>query len=175
MLNDSTLTPEQSSIYLDHPQHRIPLEPFMKAIIIVVEDEGLIAFDLKMRLEQVGYIVAAIADNAIDALVSVERFQPSLVLMDIRLRGPVDGIETADQIRQRFHVPFMFVTAHADRETLDRARITEPCGYIVKPFHSVDLRALIEMALWKHQMEQERRRAAIASRARQFASVRKPD
>ncbi|HWF08001.1 MAG TPA: response regulator [Bryobacteraceae bacterium] len=125
--------------------------------ILIVEDEGLIALDLRKKLEQVGYTVPAVADNATDAILAVERFQPSLVLMDIRIRGPQDGIETAGQIRQRFQVPVMFVTAHADKDTLDRARITEPFGYIVKPFHSVDFRAMIEMALWKHKMEQKLR------------------
>lgn len=149
-----------------------PCKPPMTTNIIVVEDEGLIALDLKLRLERVGYTVAAIADNAADALEGVERLQPSLVLMDIRLRGSEDGIETADQIRWRFHVPVIFVTAHAGREILDRAKITEPCGYIVKPFHSVDFRAQIEMALWKHQMEEKRRCAAVSSRARRFASIR---
>jgi len=125
--------------------------------ILIVEDEGLIALDLKKKLEQAGYTVPAIADNAAAALLNVESLEPSLVLMDIRLRGPQDGIDTADQIRRRFHVPVIFVTAHADRETLDRARVTEPFGYIVKPFHSVDFRAQIEMALWKHKMEQKLR------------------
>jgi hypothetical protein len=127
------------------------------ASILIVEDEGLIALDLRKKLEQVGYIVPAIADNATDALNAVERYDPSLVLMDIRIRGPQDGIETAGMIRQRFQTPVMFVTAHADRDTLERARITEPFGYIVKPFHSVDFRAMIEMALWKHKMEQKLR------------------
>jgi PAS domain S-box-containing protein len=125
--------------------------------ILIVEDEGLIAIDLKKKLEQVGYSVPMIVDNATDALLSVESLKPDLVLMDIRLRGPEDGIETADRIRRGFHVPVMFVTAHADRETLDRAKIAEPFGYIVKPFHSVDFRAQIEMALWKHAMEQKLR------------------
>jgi two-component system cell cycle sensor histidine kinase/response regulator CckA len=131
-------------------------EPRMTNIIIV-EDEGLIALDLKKKLQQVGYTVPLIADNATEALLGVELLRPSLVLMDIRLRGAQDGIETADQIRRRFHVPVMFVTAHADLATLDRARIAEPFGYIVKPFHSVDFRAQIEMALWKHKMEQKLR------------------
>lgn len=125
--------------------------------IVVVEDEGLVAQDLKRRLEQVGYNVPLIADTGVGALLGVEHLRPQLVLMDIRLRGPQDGIETADQIRRRFHVPVMYVTAHADKETLERARITEPFGYIVKPFHNVDFRAQIEMALWKHQMEQKLR------------------
>jgi PAS domain S-box-containing protein len=129
----------------------------MNASIIIVEDEGLIAMDLRQKLEQLGYSVPLIADTAIGALLGVERLRPSLVLMDIRLRGPQDGIETADRIRRQFHVPVLYVTAHADRETLDRAGITEPFGYIVKPFHNVDFRAQIEMALWKHRMEQKLR------------------
>src|SRR5215469_3810073 len=111
--------------------------------IILVEDEGLVARDLKRRLEQAGYNVPLIADTAVGALLGVEHLRPQLVLMDIRLRGPQDGIETAEQIRRRFHVPVMY--------------ITEPFGYIVKPFHNVDFRAQIEMALWKHLMEQKLR------------------
>jgi two-component system, cell cycle sensor histidine kinase and response regulator CckA len=129
----------------------------MNTSILIVEDEGLIALDLRKKLEQAGYTVPMVADNGDDAILGVESLRPSLVLMDIRLRGSLDGIETADRIRRQFHVPVMFVTAHADRETLDRARITEPFGFIVKPFHSVDFRAQIEMALWKHKMEQKLR------------------
>ncbi|MEO8096959.1 MAG: response regulator [Acidobacteriota bacterium] len=136
----------------------------MQTTILIVEDEGLIALDLKGRLERLGYVVPAIADNAADALLNVERLQPSLVLMDIRLKGEPDGVATAEEIRRRFHVPVMFVTAHADPETLARARITEPYGYIVKPFHGVDFRAQIEIALWKHSMEQKLRdREALLS------------
>jgi len=129
----------------------------MNAEILIVEDEGLIALDLKKKLEQVGYTILGIVDNAEDALLNAERLRPSLILMDIRLRGLMDGVETADQIRKRFHIPVIFVTAHADRETLNRARITEPFGYIVKPFHGVDFRVQIEIALWKHKMEQKLR------------------
>ncbi len=129
----------------------------MNAEILIVEDEGLIALDLKRKLERAGYTVPAIVDNAEDALRAVRDLRPALVLMDIRLNGSVDGIEAADEIRRQFHLPVMFVTAHADRATLDRARIAEPFGFIVKPFHSVDFCAQIEMALWKHQMEQKLR------------------
>jgi two-component system, cell cycle sensor histidine kinase and response regulator CckA len=129
----------------------------MNTSILIVEDEGLIALDLRKKLEQVGYSVPMVVDNADDAILGVESLMPSLVLMDIRLRGPQDGIEAADRIRRQFHIPVMFVTAHADRDTLERARITEPFGYIVKPFHSVDFRAQIEMAIWKHKMEQKLR------------------
>jgi two-component system cell cycle sensor histidine kinase/response regulator CckA len=129
----------------------------MNTSILVVEDEGLIAIDLKRKLEQAGYFVPATADSAEEAIAAVERYRPHLVMMDIRLRGEQDGIQTADQIRRMFQIPVMYVTAHADRETLERAKITEPFGYIVKPFHSVDFRAQIEMAIWKHQMEQKLR------------------
>jgi len=129
----------------------------MNTTVLIVEDEGLIALDMKNKLEQAGYSVCGIADCAEEAIASVERFLPSLVMMDIRLRGAKDGIETAAEIRERFHVPVIFVTAHADYATLDRARITEPFGYIVKPFQSINFRAQIEMALWKHQMEQKLR------------------
>jgi PAS domain S-box-containing protein len=125
--------------------------------VLIVEDEGLIAFDLRGRLQRAGYAVSAIADNSESALDSVERLKPSIVLMDIRIRGPLDGIETADLIRRRFHLPVIFVTAHADSETLQRARITGPFGYMVKPFHNIDFHAQIEVALWKHEVEERLR------------------
>src|SRR3569833_1366955 len=130
---------------------------FMNVEILIVEDEGLIALDLKKRLEQVGYKVVAVADNGDDAILNAGKLKPDVILMDIRLRGPMDGVEIADEIRKRFYIPVIFVTAHADRETLDRARITEPFGYIVKPFHGIDIRVQIEVALWRHKMEQKLR------------------
>jgi CheY-like chemotaxis protein len=125
----------------------------MNISILIVEDEGLIALDLKKKLEKLGCAVPAIVDNGADALGSVERLRPSLVMMDIGLNGPQDGIATADQIRRRFHIPIVFVTASADRQTLERAWITEPCDYIVKPFQDIDLRARIAMALRKHRQD----------------------
>ncbi|HVY92817.1 MAG TPA: response regulator, partial [Bryobacteraceae bacterium] len=129
----------------------------MNVEILIVEDEGLIALDLKKRLEQVGYKVVAVADNGEDAIRNAGNLKPDVILMDIRLRGPMDGVEIADEIRKRFYIPVIFVTAHADRETLDRARTTEPFGYIVKPFHGIDFRVQIEVALWRHKMEQKLR------------------
>ncbi len=125
--------------------------------ILIVEDEGLIALDLKRKLELAGYRVSGIDDNGPDALASVERTRPAMVMMDIRIHGSQDGVEVAGEIRRRFDIPVIFTTAHADRETLERARITEPYGYIVKPFHAVDFRAQIEVAIWKHKMEQKLR------------------
>lgn len=143
------------------------------ASILIVEDESLIALELKKKLEEAGYTVSTIVDNAVDALLSVESLGPDLVLMDIRLHGPGDGIETAEEIRRRFRVPVMFVTAHADRETLDRARIAEPFGYLVKPFLNINFRAPIEMALRKHKTEQELQlsQSRLSNRAEEKAAV----
>lgn len=134
----------------------------MDTKVLIVEDESLIALDLKQKLEQqFGYTVPAIVDNAAEALQSVETLHPSLVLMDIRLRGPKDGIHAAHRIRRQFDVPIIFLTAYADPDTLRRARACEPFGYIVKPFHSHDFRAQIEMALVKHRSE-KKLRASVA-------------
>jgi two-component system, cell cycle sensor histidine kinase and response regulator CckA len=133
-----------------------PLEPVRRKILIV-EDEGIIAIDLKRKLVESGYAVTAVATCAAEALAALELERPDLVLMDIRLRGPEDGIETAERVRLLYRLPVMFVTAHADPETLERAKITQPFGYIVKPFGNVNLHAQIEMALWKHAMEQKLR------------------
>jgi len=129
----------------------------MKTSILIVEDESIIALDLKKKLESLGYSVAAIADNAADALHCAEHLRPTLVLMDISIRGDRDGIEVAEEIRRWFHLPVMFVTSHSDKDTLERARITEPFGYIVKPFHGANLAPQIEMAIWKHKMEEKLR------------------
>jgi DNA-binding response OmpR family regulator len=137
----------------------------MKTGILIVEDEGLIALDLQKELERAGFTVVMVADNGAEALLNVERLRPTLVLMDIRLRGDQDGIETADLIRRRFHIPVMFVTAYADRETIFRARITGPFDYIVKPFHGVDFRNRIETAIQDHRRT-ERQRLAIEQKAR---------
>ncbi len=139
--------------------------PSMNTGILIVEDEGLIALDLQKELERAGFTVVMVADNGAEALLNVERLRPTLVLMDIRLRGDQDGIETADLIRRRFHIPVMFVTAYADRETIFRARITGPFDYIVKPFHGVDFRNRIETAIQDHRRT-ERQRLAIEQKAR---------
>jgi CheY-like chemotaxis protein len=127
----------------------------MKTRILIVEDEGLIALDLKRRLEKTGYDVSAIVDNAVDALNSVRVDRPALVLMDIHLSGPRGGIEAADEIRRQYDVPIVYVTAFADKDTLDRARSTGPYGYIVKPFDGIDFRQRIEAALLDQQNERK--------------------
>jgi PAS domain S-box-containing protein len=125
--------------------------------ILIVEDEGLVALDLQIRLEEAGYIVTAVADNMNDALAAAAETLPDLALMDIRIKGEHDGIETAARLRQEFDIPSIFVTAFGDLSTIDRAKTIEPYGYIVKPVVNVDLRPPIEIALWKHSMERKLR------------------
>ena len=124
-----------------------------KAQILVVEDEGIIAQDIQNTLKKLGYAVPAIAYSGKEGIEKVQEIQPDLVLMDIVLGGGIDGIEAAEQIRRRFHIPVVYLTAYADEKTLQRAKITEPFGYILKPFEEKELYITIEMALYKHEME----------------------
>ncbi len=125
------------------------------ARILVVEDESLIAKDLTTTLSQLGYHVTGTAATGPEALEHVERHSPDLVLMDIILRGEMDGIKAAGEIRKRFNIPVVYLTACTDDEALDRAKLTEPFGYIIKPFEDNELHLTIEMALYKHKMEEE--------------------
>jgi signal transduction histidine kinase len=127
--------------------------------ILVVEDEPIIALDIKQRLTVMGYEVMAIADSSETALQAVNRFPLDLVLMDIRLRGSVSGIEIASQIWSKFNLPVVFVTAHADHVTLSQAKATQPFGYVVKPFENEDLVTAIETALSRFQAEMTAQRA----------------
>ena len=121
--------------------------PGDRARILIVEDEAIVARDLERSLHRLGYDVFGIESRAEDAVARVGRDQPELVLMDIRLRGPVDGIEAAREIWRRFEVPTVFLTAYADDETVARAKGAGTFGYLVKPFDPRELRATIEVAL----------------------------
>ena len=137
--------------------------------VLVVEDEGLIAHDISRRLEALGHEVLGPASTAEEALVLAPGAE--IVLMDIRIDGARDGIETALEMRARYHLPIIFLTAHADRSTLDRAKQAGPFGYIVKPLGPASLQTGIEMAIAKHRVErllEEREawlRAVLASMA----------
>jgi DNA-binding LytR/AlgR family response regulator len=111
-----------------------------------------------MSLRKLGYNVVAICSNGEDAIRTVEEQTPDLVLMDIMLKGNMSGIEAAEQVRERFSIPIIYLTAYADESTLSKAKITEPYGYIIKPFKEIDLRTSIEMALYKHQKETDMRK-----------------
>jgi len=120
---------------------------------MVVEDEGIIAQDIKNCLEGLGYIVPDVVFTGKEAILRAEELRPDLVLMDIVLKGEIDGIETAAEIRKKYNIPIVYLTAYEDDRTLKRAKMTEPLGYILKPFEERYLRSSIEMALYKHQME----------------------
>lgn len=127
------------------------------AKIIVVDDEGIVAKDLQITLQRLGYIVPATAGSGEEAIECCAEHQPDLVLMDILLRGELDGIEAAERIRNSHGIPAIYLTAYADRATLDRAKITEPLGYLTKPYDDRLLRATIEMALFKNRTERQLR------------------
>lgn len=120
--------------------------------VLIVEDEVIVADDLRITLESRGYGVA-VASSGEDALQQVAEMGPDLVLMDIGLRGDLDGIETAEQIHTHFDIPVIFVTAYADDERAQRAKVTEPFGYVLKPFDGRELHLTMQMALYKHEME----------------------
>ena len=121
--------------------------------ILVVEDEGLIAHDIAKRLESLGHSVVGTASTADEAVAAAHTAE--LVLMDIRIDGERDGIDAAAEIRERYHIPVIFLTAHADRSTLERAKVAAPYGYMVKPLGPATLQASIEMAAYKHAVERQ--------------------
>lgn len=125
--------------------------------VMIVEDERIVAKDLQFRLQGLGYEVAALAAEGSDAILKAEATRPHLVLMDIRLENGMDGIDAAEHIRSELDIPVVFLTAYADEATLGRAKITEPFGYILKPFEERELQSTIEIALYRHKAEQKLR------------------
>jgi CheY-like chemotaxis protein len=128
------------------------------AQVLVVEDANIIAKDIQGMLRRLGYAVPAVVSSGEKAIQKAAETHPDLVLMDIMLKGDMDGVEAAQQIRDRFHIPVIYLTAYADEDTLQRAKIAEPFGYILKPFDETELHVAIEMALYKHKAEEERER-----------------
>jgi two-component system, cell cycle response regulator len=125
--------------------------------ILLVEDEGVIARDLEDTLTRLGYRVSGIASEGTEAIEMARELHPQLVVMDVSLRGDVDGIEAACAIQEEAPVPVIFLTGHSDTETLQRAVLTGPLGYLIKPFQEDDLRCAIEVAIHKHRSDIERR------------------
>jgi len=124
-----------------------------KERILVVEDERIVAEDIKLRLNGLAYTVCGIAFSGEEAVKKIGEMRPDLVLMDIILEGSMDGIEAASLVKSRFGIPVIYLTAYADDKTLERAKMTEPFGYLLKPFEDRDLKTTIEMALYKFRME----------------------
>ncbi len=124
-----------------------------KLNIFIVEDESIVAKDIQNSLTKLGYNVVGFANNGKDAIDKITELNPDLILMDIMIKGPLTGIEVSEKIKEKMSVPVIFLTAYADEGTLSRAKITEPYGYILKPFKEIDLHSTIEMAIYKHQKD----------------------
>lgn len=136
-----------------------------QANILIVEDETVVAADLAGKLERAGYGIIGTASRGEQAIRMAKSTPPDLILMDIRLAGPLDGVTTAECLKAFADVPVVFLTAHSDRETIKRASLTEPFGYILKPFEERDLTTQIEIALYKHQAERRLRDSEARYRA----------
>ena len=134
-----------------------------KPCILIVEDEALTVFALKRELSSLGYDVVGTADNAADAMRIADTLRPDLVVMDIHLAGPLSGIVAAVAIRGLLHIPVLFLTAHADDETMTNAIHAGAFAYILKPYTVASLKAAIGTALHKHRTEVEMRRFPLAT------------
>jgi PAS domain S-box-containing protein len=123
--------------------------------ILIVEDEVIVARNIEKRLISSGYKVAGIASSAEEAIELAASLKPDLVLMDIKLKGKMDGIDAAKAIRNSYRLPIIYLTSYADEETFQRAKITEPFGYLIKPFELKELNRSVEMALYKNKINNE--------------------
>ncbi len=124
--------------------------------IVIVEDEGIVAFQIETLLQQKGYQVIGTFASGIEALQNIESLSPDLVLMDLKLQGEMDGIETARRISEYLDVPIVYLTAHSDEGTFKRAKETGPYGYILKPFNAQELDIAIQVAIYKHKLDDEK-------------------
>ena len=126
-----------------------------KINVLVIEDESIVSKDIQHSLKKLGYNVVGAASTGEKAIELADSTKPDIILMDIMLKGEMNGIAAADEIRKNNSIPVIFLTAYADESTLSKAKITEPYGYILKPFKQIDLHTTIEMAIYKHGREQE--------------------
>lgn len=126
-----------------------------KANILIVEDEFIISEDLSATLEECGYSVAGIAENVNEALDILNKKTVNLVLLDINLNQPVDGVQIAHIINSDYELPFIFVTAFSDKTTIEKVKHTKPYGYVTKPYNEIDMMITIDLALYKFKSEQE--------------------
>jgi len=124
----------------------------IQAKVLIVDDEVVVAEDIRRQLRSIGYLVVGVVSSGADAIRLAGEHLPDLILMDIKLKGPMDGIETARTIQQQYEIPVIYLTAFADDDTLQRARQTLPLAYLIKPFVSSDLRAALELALFRHRV-----------------------
>ena len=127
--------------------------------ILVVDDEKIVNLDIQGTLKRLGYGIVGDAVSGLEAIAKADELKPDLVLMDIKLRGDMDGVEAANVIFKTYDIPIIFLTAYSDDKTLNRAKLSSPFGYLLKPFEERDLRSAIEIAIYKHGMDQEFRQA----------------
>ena len=125
--------------------------------IIIVEDDEITALNLNLSLQKHGYTIVAVCDNATQAKNKIASFQPDIVIIDISLQESNDGIELAKVIRSKHNIPFIYLTSYSDDDIISQAKLTEPYGYIVKPFDPSSLHATIQMALFKYEVENSRK------------------
>ena len=126
-----------------------------KTKLLIVEDNAIVAEDLKSKLINLGYDVIAIAYSGKKALTCVENQKPDIVLMDINLGKEIDGVDTASKLKFEHEISVIYLTAHADDDTISRAKITEPYGYIIKPFDDTELKSVIEIAVYKQRVDRK--------------------
>ena len=126
-----------------------------KTNVLVVEDESIVSKDIQHSLKKLGYNVVGAASTGERAFELASSEKPDIILMDIMLKGDINGIETATKVKEELQIPIIYLTAYADESTLEKAKVTEPYGYIIKPFKEVDLHTSIEMALYKFSKEKE--------------------
>jgi two-component system, response regulator PdtaR len=151
-----------------------------KPAIFIVEDEAIVANDIRETLISLGYTVPGIAKSGELALEKIRQSHPDLVLMDIHLAGEMDGVEAAGKIHVLMDIPVIYLTAYADKLLLERAKITEPYGYVLKPYDERELNSVIEMALYKHRIENEIKKRdailfAVSSAVEWLLRVSRPD
>lgn len=127
----------------------------MPVNILVTEDESIVRKDIERSLKKLGYNVVGSADTGEKAVELAISLKPDIALMDIFLKGEMTGIEAAERIKKEIDIPIIFLTAYADESTLAKAKVTEPHGYILKPFKEIDIHTSIEMAIHKHKKERE--------------------
>jgi len=133
--------------------------------IFIIEDEAIVAEDIRSTLQKLGYTVAGVSSSGENALETLKTVAVDLVLMDIHLSGKIDGIDTAAILEKEYKMPIIYLTAFSDDTVLNRAKLTQPYGYIIKPFLERELHSSIEMALYRYQMEQKLDRSAHTIRA----------
>jgi DNA-binding LytR/AlgR family response regulator len=126
-----------------------------KANVFILEDEFIVLKDIQASLKKLGYNIVGSAPSGEKALELLEEVTPDIVLMDIMLKGKMNGIETAQIVKDKYAIPVIYLTAYAEEATLNLAKVTEPYGYILKPFKEIDLHTSIEMALYKHKKDRE--------------------